>query len=127
MSTWPAPSNLDARTQAFPTLTDAQTSRIRAVGKLRKVQPGEILFEPNDAAVPFFVLLSGTMEIVQPDLTGDLTHERQIVNHGPGEFTRTVVDDLSFVGEIAGEIGLHNLHRSGKQDEKRNRGVIGLK
>jgi thioredoxin reductase (NADPH) len=87
MSTWPAPSNLDARTQAFPTLTDAQTSRIRAVGKLRKVQPGEILFEPNDAAVPFFVLLSGTMEIVQPDLTGDLTHERQIVNHGPGEFT----------------------------------------
>src|ERR1019366_9372711 len=24
---------------------------------------------------------------VQPDLTGDLTHERQIVNHGPGEFT----------------------------------------
>jgi thioredoxin reductase (NADPH) len=87
MSTWPAPSALDANTQIFPTLTDAQTNRIRAVATLRKVQPGEILFEPNDAAVPFFVLLSGTMEIVQPDLTGDLTHERLIVNHGPGEFT----------------------------------------
>ena len=83
MSTWPAPSALDASTQIFPTLTEAQISRIRPVAKLRKVQPGEILFEPNDTQVPFFVLLSGTMEIVQPYLDG----ERQIVNHGPREFT----------------------------------------
>ena len=54
-----------------------------SLGKLRKVEPGEILFEPGDTDVPFFVLLSGSMEIVQPDLAG----ERQIVTHGPGEFT----------------------------------------
>lgn len=83
MSTWPAPSTLDARTQTFPTLTEAQISRIRPIGKVRKVEPGEILFEPNDTGVPFFVLLSGSMEIVQPDLTG----ERPIVKHDPGEFT----------------------------------------
>jgi thioredoxin reductase (NADPH) len=84
MSTWPAPSALDANNQIFPTLTEAQIRRIRAVGTLRKVQTGEILFEPNNTAIPFFALLSGTMEIVQPDLTGG---ERHIVNHGPGEFT----------------------------------------
>jgi thioredoxin reductase (NADPH) len=44
---------------------------------------GEILFEPDDTNVPFFVLLSGNMEIVQPGLAG----ERPVATHGPGEFT----------------------------------------
>jgi len=83
MSTWPAPSALDSRTQAFPVLTDAQISRLRPVGKLRQVQPGEILFEPDDTEVPCFVLLSGSLEIVQPNLTG----ERSIVTHNVGGFT----------------------------------------
>ncbi len=83
MSTWPTPSALDARTQIFPTLTDAQIDRVRPVAKARKVKPGEILFEPGDSGVPFFVLLSGQMEIVQPDLNG----ERLIVKHAACEFT----------------------------------------
>jgi thioredoxin reductase (NADPH) len=77
------PSTLDARTQAFPALTSAQIDRIRPLGHSRQVRPGEILFEPNDMAVPFFVLLSGSMEIVQPSLEG----ERPIATHGRGEFT----------------------------------------
>ena len=83
MSAWPVPSALDARTQAFPVLTAAQIARVRPGSKLRKVKPGEILFQPGDTEVPFFVLLSGNMEIVQPDLAG----ERPITTHGPGEFT----------------------------------------
>jgi thioredoxin reductase (NADPH) len=83
MSSLPAPSALDARTQAFPILTPAQIDRIRPLGRSRKVQRGDILFEPNDTAVPFFVLLSGSMEIVQPSLDG----ERPIATHDPGEFT----------------------------------------
>ncbi len=83
MSSWPASSVLDANTQAFPVLTAAQITRLRPGSKLRKVEPGEILFQPDDTEVPFFVLLSGSMEIVQPDLTG----ERPIVTHGPGGFT----------------------------------------
>ena len=54
-----APSALDARTQAFPVLTEAQIARIRPLSTLRAVQPGDILFEPDDTNVPFFVLLSG--------------------------------------------------------------------
>ena len=83
MSSSPIPSALDARTQAFPVLSPAQISRVRALSEVRRVKPGEILFEPGDVSVPFFVLLSGAMEIVQPDLAG----ERPIAKHGPGEFT----------------------------------------
>jgi thioredoxin reductase (NADPH) len=77
------PSALDARTQAFPLLTPAQIDRIRPIAKVRTVEPGDILFEPGDTEVPFFVLLSGSMEIVQPDLSG----ERTVATHDPGEFT----------------------------------------
>jgi thioredoxin reductase (NADPH) len=83
MSSPPVPSALDVRTQAFPLLTAAQINRVRSGGKLRHVQKGEILFEPGDTDVPFFVLLSGAMEIVQPDLTG----ERPVASHVPGGFT----------------------------------------
>src|ERR1700680_852894 len=83
MATPPIPSALDARTQAFPILTAAQIARIRPGSKLRRVEKGEILFEPGDTSVPFFVMLSGAMEIVQPDYTG----ERPVVKHVAGNFT----------------------------------------
>jgi thioredoxin reductase (NADPH) len=73
----------DIRGEAFPVLTAEQISRIRPLSKVRHVNVGDILFEPDDSDVPFFVLLSGSMEIVQPDRHG----ERPIVKHEPGEFT----------------------------------------
>ena len=83
MSSGLVPSALDAATQIFPTLTAAQIDRIRPDGKLRRVEPGEILFQPGDAATPFFVVLSGSVEIVQPDLSG----ERLVTTHHAGGFT----------------------------------------
>jgi thioredoxin reductase (NADPH) len=83
MATPPIPSALDAPTQAFPILTPAQIARIRPGSSLRRVEKGEILFEPGDTSVPFFVMLSGAMEIVQPDYTG----ERPVVKHVAGNFT----------------------------------------
>jgi thioredoxin reductase (NADPH) len=83
MASVPVPSALDARTQAFPVLTESQIQRIQPLGKVRHVKADEILFEPDDTNSPFFVLLSGSMEIVQPDLAG----ERPIAKHGAGEFT----------------------------------------
>jgi thioredoxin reductase (NADPH) len=83
MSTWPVPSALDSNTQMFPGLTPAQIDRIRAVSQLRKVEPGEILFRPGDSGVPFYVLLSGIIEVVQPGISG----ERLITTHSAGAFT----------------------------------------
>jgi thioredoxin reductase (NADPH) len=83
MSTQLTPLTADVRGEAFPVLTEEQIGRIRPLSKLRRVNVGEILFEPGDGDVPFFVLLSGSMEIVQPELRG----ENLIVNHGAGAFT----------------------------------------
>jgi thioredoxin reductase (NADPH) len=97
MSSQPIPSALNASTQAFPVLTDTQINRVRSVGKPRRVDKGEILFEPGDTNIPFFVLLSGSMDIVQPDFKG----ERTVAVHGPGEFT----------GEMTMISGRHSLVR----------------
>ena len=83
MSTQLAALKPNIRDEAFPRLTDEQLNRIRAVGKVRNVKAGEILFEVGAADVPFFVVLSGAMEVVQPDLDG----ERLIVKHDAGDFT----------------------------------------
>ncbi len=69
--------------RAFPALTDEQIARIRPLGRARRVRTGDVLFQPGDVAVPFFVLLSGRMEIVQPTLDS----ERMIALHEAGEFT----------------------------------------
>jgi thioredoxin reductase (NADPH) len=83
MSAQLTPLPADIRGEAFPVLTAEQINRIRPLSKVRNVKAGEILFEPGDSDVPFFVLLSGSMEIVQPDRHA----ERPIVNHDAGEFT----------------------------------------
>ena len=83
MSTQLIPLAADIRGEAFPVLTSEQISRIRPLAKIRKVNVGDILFEPGQSDIPFFVLLSGSMEIVQPELRG----ESPIVNLEAGEFT----------------------------------------
>ena len=83
MSSTLIPSAPDPRTQSFPILTAEQIDRIRPSGHVRHVETGDILFEPGHVNVPFFVLLSGRMEIVQPDLDG----EHAVAKHDPGEFT----------------------------------------
>lgn len=69
--------------QAFPVLTEPQIGRIRPFGKERRVEKSELLFQPGDTNIPFFVLLSGHMEIVQPSLYGEIP----VAEHGAGEFT----------------------------------------
>ena len=86
MSSWPIVSALDARTQIFPVLSEAQIRRLRSIGQIRNVRAGDVLFQPGDTDVPFFVVISGSMEIVQPGLMG----ERPITSHAPGEFTGEV-------------------------------------
>jgi len=87
----PLPSVPDPRTQTFPVLDDQLIDRIRPSGRVRPVARGEILFQPNDTDVPFFVLLSGAMEVVQPALGG----EQLIATHGPGQFT----GEISMISE----------------------------
>lgn len=70
----------------FPKLTPAQISRIAEHGHVRSVQSGEVLIEQGDASVPFFVVITGEIEIVRPFGT----HETLVTVHGSSEFTGEV-------------------------------------
>lgn len=70
----------------FPRLTPAQISRIVSYGHTRSVQPGEVLIEQGDTSMPFFVVITGEIEIVRPFGA----HETLITIHGDGEFTGDV-------------------------------------
>ena len=100
MASVPQRSALDAQTQMFPTLTPAQIDRMRPLGKVRSVQTGEIVFEPNTIGVPFFVLLSGSMEVVQPTING----ERTVATHASGEFTGEITMISGRRGLVRGRV-----------------------
>src|SRR3954464_10649822 len=72
--------------QIFPKLTPEQIHRIEDRGNMRVVQAGEVLVEQGDSAVPFFLVVSGEIEVVRP--SGAV--ETLIIVHGPGQFTGEV-------------------------------------
>jgi len=72
--------------QIYPTLTAAQVERIAAHGRRRQVERGEVLLRAGELAARFFVVISGSIEIVQ--LSGET--ENLIVVFGPGLFTGEV-------------------------------------
>jgi thioredoxin reductase (NADPH) len=71
------------REQMFPRLTPAQIDRISALGRRRAVRAGEILYQPGDKEIPFYLVIEGGIEVVR--LVGG--REDFIVVHGPGQFT----------------------------------------
>ena len=50
------------------------------------VQSGEVLIEQGDASVPFFVVITGEIEIA----SHSVQHETLVTVHGSGEFTGEV-------------------------------------
>ena len=55
----------------FPTLNASQIARFSAHGKSREVHSGQILVEQGDRNAPFFLVISGEMEVVQPTAKGE--------------------------------------------------------
>jgi len=52
--------------QTFPKLTSAQIARIASHGRRRRVEKGEVLIAVGKAIPLFFVVVEGTIDIVQP-------------------------------------------------------------
>ncbi len=67
----------------FPTLTPAQIARVEPHGRRRAIAAGEVLVEVAQRAVPFFVVLSGEIEVMRP-AAGT---ETRIVAHRAGQFS----------------------------------------
>jgi thioredoxin reductase (NADPH) len=70
------------RNGAFPRLDDEQRARLRALGCVRRVESGEVLFRDGDAGYDFFAVESGVVTIVQ----GYGRENRVIAVHGPHRF-----------------------------------------
>src|SRR5947207_7676039 len=69
--------------QVFPTLTAAQIARVKAHGRLRRVEQGEVILDADDQNASFFVVVTGHVEVVR--WSGDV--EELVVAYGPGHFT----------------------------------------
>src|SRR5215467_295120 len=81
----------------FPKLIPAQLSRIAARGHIRGVKDGEVLYEQGHSAPPFFVVISGELEVVQPST--------------PVETLVTVYEPGQFTGEVGTLTGRRSLFR----------------
>jgi thioredoxin reductase (NADPH) len=89
---------LGRKAQMFPQLTAAQIARLEAHGTHRHMRKGEILAEPGDRNRPMLVVLSGSIEVVQPGMSGEVL----VVVHAAGSFT----------GEMSTLQGIGSLVRS---------------
>ena len=72
--------------QIFPKLTPTQIRRITPHGRTRTTKRGEVLFEQGDSAAPFFVVVSGELEVVRPSIPV----ETIVTVYGSGQFTGEV-------------------------------------
>jgi thioredoxin reductase (NADPH) len=81
----------------FPKLTPAQLSRIATRGHIRAVEGGEVLYEQGHSAAPFFVVVSGELEVVRPSI--------------PVETLVTVYEPSQFTGEVGTLSGRRTLFR----------------
>jgi thioredoxin reductase (NADPH) len=76
----------ERRAQMFPRLGDAQIARVAAHARRRTVAAGEVLFSQGEVNAGIHVVLSGSLEIVRPNMLG----EDLVTVHGAGEFTGEV-------------------------------------
>ena len=80
------PLTKSQREKVFPKLTRAQLSRIAARGRIRSMEEGEVLYEQGHRAAPFFVVISGELEVVRPSMPV----ETLITTYESGQFTGEV-------------------------------------
>jgi thioredoxin reductase (NADPH) len=83
----PVPLTLLSNTERmFPTLTAAQLERLATHGRVRSMQAGEVLVEPGQRVVPFYVVIEGQLQVVRP--SGST--ETLVAVEGPGQFSGEV-------------------------------------
>jgi len=106
------------RDQMFPALTDGQLARLQRYGQRRAIRAGEILAEPGDRGLPMWVVLSGSIGVMQVGMAGETT----VVTHTAGGFS----------GEMSTLRGISSMVRMRvctdgevlEVDEKRLRSII---
>ena len=86
---------------AYPRLTADQITRLTALGQQRIVPAHEHLFRAGDRNCEFYVVLSGTVAVVEAHL---MAGERVISVHGPGRFLgelSLLTGEAAYYGAVA--------------------------
>jgi thioredoxin reductase (NADPH) len=83
--------------QIFPKLTPAQIRRIATHGHIHTTERGEVLYEQGQSAAPFYVVVSGELEVVRPSF--------------PIETLVTVYESGQFTGEVGTLSGRRTMFR----------------
>jgi thioredoxin reductase (NADPH) len=90
---------------AYPRLSDAQIAALAALGQRRSVQPDEVLFREGERDCDFFVVLAGTVAVVE----GRGTPEEHVISvHGHGRFLgelSLLIGEGSFYAAVAADAG----------------------
>src|SRR3984885_4004210 len=84
------------RDQMFPLLNAAQLARLQRYGQRRALRAGEILAEPGDRGLPMWVVLSGSIEVLQVGMAA----EAVVVTHTAGGFS----GEMSTLRGISNEV-----------------------
>src|ERR1700678_1330361 len=82
--------------QMFPVLTPVQLARLSAHARRTAIKKGEVLAEPGDRGRPMFVVLSGSIEVIQPSLSGEMP----VGVHTAGRFSGDVSTLRGIVGVV---------------------------
>jgi thioredoxin reductase (NADPH) len=91
------PLTKSQREKIFPKLTSVQIDRIATRGHVRSMEEGEVLYEQGHRAAPFFVVISGELEVVRPSV--------------PVETLITTYESGQFTGEVGTLSGRRSLFR----------------
>ncbi|MET7572152.1 FAD-dependent oxidoreductase [Streptomyces sp. NPDC005492] len=82
---------------AYPRLSDGQMAQLAEEGTLRRVHPGDVLIREGERCETFFVVLAGSVAIVEGYGTPD---EHVLRVHGPGRF-------LGELGLLHGQVAFY--------------------
>jgi hypothetical protein len=59
---WNAPQ-IARREEMFPRLTSPQLAHLSRLGSEQRLAPGDVLFQPGQGDIPFYVIVEGAIEI----------------------------------------------------------------
>lgn len=74
--------SLELSGHAAPTLSDAALTELATFGEETAVEVGDVLYRAGDESYDFVVLLEGAVDIIRPDLDGEML----ITTHRAGRF-----------------------------------------
>jgi thioredoxin reductase (NADPH) len=94
-------SAVELTNRAAPTLSPADLAELASLGEERPVEVGDILFRAGDESSDFFVILEGAVDIIRPDLEGDVLVTTHVAGRFLGELNMVTGQRLYLTARVS--------------------------